>query len=193
LISCYYIIKFTNSSTIFAEKQIIYPCICEEFWIRAWTKLKYIKIYLIMLIWFEKMCHVSASRLSIYKWSRHFGLKKKFFYKNSAILRKSQEKKAFWKKCIFVESRPKTVFGDHLEFRRHFIFWSLVIFFFIFFHIKIYKIHVKHILKVFWPTGRFFSYTFSLSTYSLLPKIGYKKMCCVSARRLSIHKTYNKF
>jgi hypothetical protein len=29
--------------------------------------------------------------------SRHFGLKKKFFHKSSAILKKSQEKKAFWK------------------------------------------------------------------------------------------------
>jgi type IV secretory pathway TrbL component len=44
-------------------------------------------------------------------------------------------------------ARPKTVFGGHLEFRCHLIFWNLVIFFLFFFHIKIYKIHAKHNIK----------------------------------------------
>jgi hypothetical protein len=75
--------------------------------------------------------------------SRHFGFKKKVkIHKNSV-----KKKKRFEKKSIFVDSRPKTIFGGHLEFKRPFIFWILY---------KIHTIHVKHIIKVFYPTGRFF-------------------------------------
>jgi hypothetical protein len=59
--------------------------------------------------------------------------KKSFSIKTLQYCEKVKKKKRFEKKCIF-DSRSKTIFGGYLEFRRHFNFWGLVIFFLFFPH-----------------------------------------------------------
>jgi hypothetical protein len=44
-----------------------------------------------------------------------------------------------------VDTGPNPIFGGHLEFERHFIFWKLDIFLWFVFHIKIYTIGIKYI------------------------------------------------